>query len=458
MIWIQVYFYITPERALHETNKVGSLTNPSGHLFLIWAISLQLATAQTHAGHPVAGTTTQDTTQQDGRVNEMLTIFVYPPSDPIDYNCPSSALWSIFRIEAKRFLLSRKLLFFSSSHGQPSKMKLPYRSTIGHTLTCISCTLPDGAIYQNWVSLSSHHYTDSAVHLLFRERTGLAFLMHNYSDGTLIRGDENLHRLIHYIGRRKGIHGRQHKRIEPRYMAFHLSAVQCAAIKEMVEFYTTVSLHSAISPSARQDSLGPDVLYFTNMIDPFDSYRSWKQLKKGVVGGGCAPFAVGLLKASGHFLPVYDQFWKRSFSISEHLIGSSRDPIPVMALLFGESGKSWTYPGKPEIAMNIYDPELIWEFIGILTSSFSEPVGEAESRDSSYPLTQWLNKNGLDVLPGKEIDLFSPPARPTETSKFPVVIPNHQGNWKRSINGVIISKRNADSLDQHGTGNRLDLK
>lgn len=449
---------MTPEWALHDKNTIGSLTNSFGHFLLIWAISVQITTAQTHAGHPVAGTTTHDTTQQDSLVNQMLTIFAYPPSDPIDYNCPSSALWSIFRIEAKRFLLSRKLLFFSNGQGQSSKMKLPYRSTIGHTLACISCTLPDGATYQNWVSLSSHHFTDSAAHLLIKEQRGLAFLMHNYSDGTLIQGDENLHRLIHYIGRRKGIHGRQHQRIEPRYMAFHLSAAQCAAIKEVIEFYATVSLHNAISPSARQDSIAPDVLYFTNMIDPFDSYRSWKQLKKGVVGGGCAPFAVGLLKASGHYLPVYDQFWKRSFSISEHLIGSSRDPIPVTALLFGELGKSWTHPGKPEITMNIYDPELIWEFISTLTSSFSEPVGEAEARDSSYPLRQWLNQNGVDIQPGKEIDLFSPPARPTETSKFSMVIPNHQGNCKRSINGVIISKRNVDSPDHHRTGNRQDLK
>lgn len=380
--------------------------------------------------------------QPDSLPKGMLSIFVYPPSDPIDYQSPSSALWSIFRIEAKRLILSPRRLFFINNQGQRTGMKLPYRSTIGHTLSCISCTLPNGEAYDNWVSLSSHRYTDTAMHLLVRDQAGLSFLFHNYVDGTLIHGDENLLRLVNYTGKRiHGSHGK-YQQIQPRYMAFHLSAHECAAIKDMVDFYTAISQQSSIRTSSSLDSMEQQTLYFSNLIAPYESYLHRKQTNQGIVGGGCAPFGVGLLKACDHHIPVYDKIWKRNFEISENLIGSPHDRISFLALLFGRPGKKWIHTGHPVHTLNVYDPELIWEFIGILQNSLSCDGIDKDSLDASHSLRHWMESQGLDVTIGQETTLFTPPAQTNRSDQSSKGWRHHRGNQRRSIKGVVISKNN----------------
>lgn len=378
--------------------------------------------------------------QPDSFPTGMLSIFVYPPSDPIDYQSPSSALWSIFRIEAKRLILSPGRLFFINNQGRRTAMKLPYRSTIGHTLSCISCTLPNGESYENWVSLSSHRYTDTAMHLLVRDQAGLSFLFHNYVDGTLIRGDENLLRLVHYTGKRIHASQKKYQLIQPRYMAFHLSAHECAALRDMIDFYTDMSRQSSTRTSSGHDSMEQQTLYFSNLIAPYESYLHRKQTNQGIVGGGCAPFGVGLLKASGHHVTAYDQIWKRTFEISENLIGIPKDRISFLALLFGRPGKKWIHSGYPVRTLNVYDPELIWEFIGTLHDSLSQEGTDEASRDDIHSLRHWMDRQGLDVTIGHDTTLLTPPAtanRPDQPSTGGHYRRNHQG---RSIKGVVISR------------------
>lgn len=373
---------------------------------------------------------------------DALTLFVYPPSDPIDYESPSSALWSLFRIEAKRFFLSTGRLRFTDHLGQTAEMKLPYRSSIGHTITCVSCTLPEGTAYTCWVSLSSLHFTDTAIHLLVNDRAGLAFLFHDFSDGTLIQGDENLFRLVNYTGLRPDPRHRRRRHVHPRYLSFPLSDTECAAVKDMIDFYESFSAAGAYAKGEGQDGPGRQVLYFSTRIDPFDSYQTRKRTQAGMVGGGCAPFGVGLIKAGSRHTPIFDRIWKRKFRVSGNLMETG---VSVTGLLFGRAGSRWVHPGHPFQEFGIYDPELIWAFIGTVHQYLSDSPGQEPVSGDPLSLGQWLDREGLDARIGPEIRLLAPSPPGQVTGKNGVRSVKATGKRERVIQGVILATPNPES-------------
>ncbi len=407
-------------------------------IFCFWAITLpgtaaqSLSTWKASTGDKTAGTVKDEADPADG----MLTIYVYPSSDPINYQSPGLALWSIIRMELKRLLFSRNKLHFTNNRGDEASLKLPYRSSIGHTIACISCNLPDGTNYLNWVSMSSYHYTDTAIQLLIKDKVGIGFLFHKFSDGVLIRDKENILRLVNYYGNRTYGDQGDAKRVQPRYMSFPIAASQCAAIKDMVDFYETFPQHD----SKKKESNGQSTLYFTNMLDPFDSYLMRRQTGKGDVGGGCAPFGVGLLKAGGQHLSVYDKIWQRHFNVSEKLIGNQNRPVSVITLLLGSAGQKWVHSGYPEQQLDVYDPEFIWEFIGILHDSFNLKDIENQNISNVTEIKQFLKREGIEIKVGEEITLFTPFSPLLSGGKRAHRLKKQTGIQEKSIQGIIISK------------------
>jgi hypothetical protein len=178
------------------------------------------------------------------------------------------------------------------------------------------------------------------------------------------------------------------------------------------------------------------------MLDPFDSYLIRKQTGKGDVGGGCAPFGVGLLKAGGLHISAYDRIWQRHFDVSEKLIGNQNRPVPVLTLLLGSAGQNWVHSGYPDQLLDVYDPEFIWEFIGILHDSFNLKDIENQNISNVTEIKQFLKREGIEIKVGEEITLFTPFSPLLSGGKKAHRLKKQTGIQERSIQGIIISKTN----------------
>lgn len=407
----------------------------------VWAIALPSASAQSYSdGVPIIRALSDEGADVKLPSDGTLTIFVYPSSDPINYKSPSSALWSLFRIEVKRILLSRRHLNFTNNRGDKASLKIPYTSTIGHTIACISCTLSDRTDYLNWVSMSSYHYPDTTIYLLIKAKTGLGFLFHKYSDGVLIRDKENILRLVNYRGFRTKGHRGGSALIQPRYMRFPINAEACAAIKDMVDFYETFPQDQK-NPGRETFSPSTDAtLYFTSVLDPYDSYIHRQQTGQGDVGGGCAPFGVGLLKAGGLHIQEFDKIWKRQLTVSDNLIGKENTTISLWQILFGGLGKKWQHEGHSSRTLAIYDPELIWNFIGEILESSNAANTYPQANNSMYERTKWAQLAGIEVTPGEDITLFTPFNPLLTGTRNQNKRTKQTGNQEITIQGIYISK------------------
>ncbi len=288
-----------------------------------------------------------------------ITLFVYPPSSRMDYDRPGKLVRRTMAVELKRALISRRRVPFQSRFDGIQTLKAPYLSTIGHTICRISCQLPDETRYAHWASMSAKNYTRTALRLLTREGAGLGVLFQDYEGGFILGQDENLERLSWYRGPQtpEGYEA-------PRYIQFPVQPEQCAEIKAMVDFFEQYHPDSGLLNAPPDAPPAERPLYFTNMIDPYTCYLDRQRLGHGVMGGGCAPFGVALLKIAGLYDPAFDDFWKRKLTISEHLIRTPGGPkVSLLSLLIGRRSRSWQFQGYKNCVLELYDPSKIWAFI-----------------------------------------------------------------------------------------------
>lgn len=321
---------------------------------------------------------------------DTLTVFAYPPSKPLDWTTPKTALRSFIKITIQQKLFRGEKIESLDETNQSSTINEFYRSTMGHTITHVKCTTSQGEKYDTWTSFSGQDYLEVDNRLLFEDKVGLGALFYDYFDGHIINGEENIKRLVYYRGGGS-----------PRYLQVPVDANNCDQLKEMVEFYKGFQ-HKKFMPLRELEAL-PDEqkLYFTTNLDPYESYMARKSDPKAKVGGGCAPYGIALLKVINKYDRDLDSLLKLKLEISENQFGDKqRNPIHLKELLFGEKGSHWKFPGFSTRKMNQYDPSLIWAFIGGIQKCIETQGNECEGK-----YAQWYASNASRLESGQKISL-----------------------------------------------------
>jgi hypothetical protein len=322
-----------------------------------------------------------------------LTIYAYPPRHAINWKSPSKALFSFLGIELGKKLRPGKEIESINSYGESSVISSQYRSTMGHTIAQVECTTTSGERYTKWSSFSGQDFTAIDKVNLLDEKLGLGILFYDYIDGHIISGEENINRLIYYKGERK-----EGARVKPRYMKFDISPESCDELKSMTSFYETFHYPKG---STYEELLARDpskVLYFTTNLDPYESFQERLSNVDAKVGGGCAPYAVGLLKAANLFDSSLDSVFKLELDVSEKLMGSKENPVTVLSLLLGKKGAHWTYDGYKNRHMSQYDPQKIWSFIGDVQECI-------KNRPCELDHNKWYEDNKASLSRGAKVTL-----------------------------------------------------
>lgn len=300
-----------------------------------------------------------------------VTIYSYPPRHPIDWRSPRKALRTFFGNLLRVAIGMNQKVEFVSDYNEHGTMSSNFKSSMGHAIGHIHCRLPNGQVYDRWSSLSGQDLRAADKMVLVENQLGLGALFFDYLDGHIISGQENKMRITHYKGNK--VDG---ERIRPRYMQFEVSAQSCQDMKDMVDFFEGFHFKkgTTLEQLQRIQKTSPEkLLYFTNTMDPYDSYVRRKTTGKGLVGGGCAPYGAALLKVAGLFRPEFDTLWKTNLSISEALIGGLRDRatgeirrVSLRKLLLGGLGSYWDYSedGYKNRPLSLYDPQRFWQFTG----------------------------------------------------------------------------------------------
>lgn len=310
-----------------------------------------------------------------------LTLYVYPPSKPLNWSTPKSIFKSFIGIYLKGAVsdktISPALNDYSESHDQ----RIKYYSTMGHSIAHIKCSLPSGEKYQDWVSFTGQNYSEEND-----LNTGLGVLFKNYSDGYIITGEQNIKKLIYikYIRDKKS----------PRYLKTEVTSEACQKLKNYVEFFKSFRYPQNASYEVLQARPENKKLFFSSILDPYETYLARQKDPNAMVGGGCAPFVASLLKVAGRYQPEFEQSWKLNLTVSEKLIGGESSILPnkkinlITQIFLGPLGKSWTHPGFTNRSLKMYDPNLIWNFIGQTQNCLSNHACQPQ-------VNSWLARNPM---------------------------------------------------------------
>lgn len=364
-------------------------------------------------------------------ISSSLTVYVYPPRKPLNWESPFSVLRSFIDIEIWRSVLKNSDIKFESDTGEEGSISSSYRSTMGHTLAHVQCVLPSGETYNRWSSFSGQDYTEVDKKNLLEDKMGLGVLFYNYVDGHIISGEENIKRITHYKG---GIHAEG--RAYPKYLQYEITSQACDDLKKMITYFERFSYNKGLPLSELMQRPAEDVLYFTNQMDPYDTYLARMRSKDAVVGGGCAPYGAALVKMAGRYEPSYDQFWRLPVQVSEYLIGGinpttgQKHEVNLIDLVLGRTGLSWTYEGYPNREVNMYDPQKIWDFTGHILNCLS-----GKSCDQS--VSTWMQTTPQKLERGQTAifrDQLEVVFKSQPTSKGEKIIKNIE----QKVDGVIL--------------------
>ena len=278
-----------------------------------------------------------------------LTVYAYPPYRPLSWKTPKAALTTLFPNMVAESLPGGHQVDFLDENGDQDSMSSNNRSSVGHVITHVSCTLTDGKTYDAWTGFSGDE--DPAVDKdnLLHKKLGLGVLFKEYTDGHVISGDENRLELIYYKGR---------KGIAPRYWQQNIDGAACGRVRDMVEFFR------GFGDAEGRPEATP--LYYTFNIDPYQSYLARLSGQNARVGADC-------FNCLNQHHPVI---------INSNLIRSgSLDPAPC-----GSAGTNCT---ATEAAQAGFD-------YGVLNSKGYDYVGLANSQGSTLSSlygqpTAWQN-------------------------------------------------------------------
>ncbi|MGE0631919.1 MAG: hypothetical protein AB7O96_05900 [Pseudobdellovibrionaceae bacterium] len=332
-------------------------------------------------------------------IKNSLIVYVYPPRQKLNWSSPKSILFSFAKMAIAREILMNSDVKFKSDEGEDGSISSDYLSTMGHTLNHIQCTLPNGERFDRWTSFSGQNFSEVDKRLMLTEKRGMGSLFYNFNDGHIISGAENYERIVYYKGRSFRDADGSYGTVRPRYIQYEVDAKRCLEMKKMVGFFESFRFNSKttlVELEAKERANPENVLYFTNQIDPYDSYKNRMKTGRGIVGGGCAPYAVALVKAAGHFSGDFENYWILPIQVSERLIGGY-DPVrnenrqvSVKEIALGKLGDNWTYPGYNNRPFNQYDPQKIWDFTGQVLFCLTDG-----KRGCSQSVDAWLSTRDL---------------------------------------------------------------
>jgi hypothetical protein len=336
--------------------------------------------------------------QTNPALNSTLTIYVYPPSDALDWTNPKTAFvrFGESAIREKEANVTGKKTF-TNDWGEQVSFAYGYCSTMGHTIAHIQCQ-PAGetAIFDKWASLSGQDFRE-VDEKNARDEIGLSVLFYNYTDGFIIAGQENRERLSFYRGERRDTHGNTIE-LHPRYVSFNIDAQACKRLKDLEQHFERY--HYPQSSTYEQFLIlqrnPTDHLYFSTNFDPLDTYLAHLNDPLTLEGGGCAPFGVSLIRAAGVLVdqhgaldPALQDNWKLQLEIGQDLLGgpdikdakgnvlvkttddNGNERRILVFVLLGTMSDHWTEassddngnPNKP-VRFSNYDPQRLWDFVG----------------------------------------------------------------------------------------------
>ncbi len=290
---------------------------------------------------------------------DSLTLYAYPPKNDLKWTSPRSTLYTFLGGELGKLILVGDNITSIDEWGEESTIREYYKSSMGHTIAHIKCTSSDNKAHDSWVSFSGQNFLEVDKKNILKEHMGLGVLFYDYIDGHIISGEDNIKRLVYYKGGR-----REGKKVSPRYMQYKIGTKACDDIMKMTDFFKSFHFKAGTTLEELQKLPDEKKLYFTTTMEPYETYLERMNNPKSKVGGGCAPFAVGLLKAAGLFEQYFDDNWRLNVQVSEKLMGNKENPVTLKDLLLNKTSKTWTHEGYNNRLMSVYDPNLIWTFIG----------------------------------------------------------------------------------------------
>lgn len=315
-----------------------------------------------------------------------ITIYVYPPYHPINWSSPKATINSMLNMQLAADFYDNDEVEFTSDFNEPGKISSHYRSTMGHTIGHIQCQLPNGTTYNRWTSFTGQNYGKADKVNLLDKKIGAGVLFQDYIDGEVIAGPENWSHVIFYKGETTAAGPTR-----PRYWQVEVDPQGCEQMKKLTEFFE--GFHHPPMPMGELEKIPEEKrVFFSAQLDPYQSYLARQKDPKAKIGGGCAPYGMALLKMAGRYQPVFESFFRRQVSVSERLIGGIIDPntgrlrqVSIWDVLDGDLGNSWTYPGYQNRVASMYDPQLIWNFVGSLMEC------SANSAKCDLSVLNWKN-------------------------------------------------------------------
>lgn len=315
-----------------------------------------------------------------------ITIYVYPPYQPLNWSTPNQLFKSFMRIRDAQGTSKDPAVKIQSDYKNPdgtpetSIISSKYVSTMGHALVRVSCVLPNKTTYTKWTSLSGADSYAFDKELLFDKKVGFGNLFFDYPDGHLISGEENAKRLIHY----KGTQG------HPRYLSMIIRPAACEAIKGMIDKFESFHYPKGTTMEALLEKarLNPTSVLYYNRWDPYERYKAYLKDKNERLGGGCAPFAYGLMKVANTASVWFDRVFRRTIPVSERLIGGiTSEPgkqrsVDILSILLA-IGDRWHHEGYKDRMATFVDPQMMWDFIGEVNSCLKN------GSQCSYSVVNW---------------------------------------------------------------------
>lgn len=374
-------------------------------------------------------------------IESSLTIYAYPSTNPLNWNSPRSALLSFLGIEIERQLTMNEALKFENQYKEQGAISSTYKSTMGHTIAHIQCTLSSGTRYTKWTSFSGQNYSEVDMSNIFDQKLGLGVLFHSYVDGHIIDGDENRLRVTAYEGSSRENSLGQRQKAEPRYLQVEIDAKACDRLKNMVSFFEGFHFPANSTLAELMQRPANKVLYFNSFSDPLQSYYDRLKNPSAPVGGGCAPYGIALLKMAGRYDANLDKEWLLNLKISEKLIGGLPDSqggvrrVDIKSLLLGGLGSEWEHAGYESREMSVYDPSKIW-------SHLNESILCLESGQCADQVQPWVRANKSALQVGKT-EVFKA-SYTTIVSNGYESYPDHerevQRTIKQKVRGLVLRK------------------